>query len=697
MKALIGVLVLAAAGVGGFFAYKQFAGGGVSPSVGAAVSAEHTVLVGGMGHLDELAAQMLDTLKGLPAEMQGPMAPALDPAQRTEKVGFDPATAAGWASIGVDPKAGFAFVIDGRLVVGREPVPVLLAKIDDRDKLLAAIEKWVGEKPTIASADGVETLTAEGETILFGKKGEWTAVLLTEDRRHADAKGAFAAFLADSGAPLSGAATWKDAFADGKGAVEAFGYIGVAPLAGFLGTLKAPAEVVGAVPYYAERFPAMGVSLTRDGGMTARITATEEGLAVLQQVLRPKKAPPTFSRYLPAKGWGGLRLSVNLAEIFEGVAALVPPTAPPQVKAQLGMVKAMMGAVVGIEWDDISSAFSGHVVLAANLGTLQQMQRNPVAAEWVVLVAAGDGSAGDTLVGSLVEKAGQMRAGPKFEKAEVAGAKGWKTAAGPMTVVAVRDDDVWLVGPEKVVTAALATKKGDNLKGKADVLDDDAVVYGIWAEVGGLLEVAKKQDPQIAAIVESGALKGLNDDPTFSGGWRLDGDGLLATSESALQGTAAMMGVMAAIAIPAFVKYIKRSKTIEASMNVRKMFDSAVTYYYEERAGLDGTIQPQAFPPSAPLTPAYDRCAKGEDKFLPTADHWNLPGWLALNFAMDDPHYYRYEFISSGTGRDAKFTARAIGDLDCDGVYSTFERVGSIDDEGNVTGGVGLYMENELE
>ncbi|MCA9560045.1 MAG: hypothetical protein KC583_15965, partial [Myxococcales bacterium] len=463
------------------------------------------------------------------------------------------------------------------------------------------------------------------------------------------------------------------------------------------GTLKAPAEVVGAVPYYAERFPAMGVSMTRDGGMTARITATEEGLAVLQQVLRPKKAPPTFSRYLPAKGWGGLRLSVNLAEIFEGVAALVPPTAPPQVKAQLGMAKTMMGAVVGIEWSDISAAFSGHVVLAANVGSLWQMERNPAAVKWLVLVAAGDGSAGDTLVGSLVEKAGQMGAGPKFEQAEVAGAKGWKAAAGPMTVVAVRDDDVWLVGPENVVTMALATKQGDNLKDKADVLDDDAVVYGIWADLGPMLEAAKKQDPQVAAIVESGALKGLNDDPTVSGGWRLDGDGLLATSESALQGTAAMMGVMAAIAIPAFLKYIKKSKTSEASMNVRKMYDGAVAYYYEERTGPDGSIQPQAFPPSAPLTPAYDRCAKGEDKFLPSFDHWKLPGWQALNFSVDDPHYYRYEFISSGTGRDAMFTARAIGDLDCDGVYSTFERVGSIDDEGNVQGGAGLYTNMELE
>ncbi len=41
--------------------------------------------------------------------------------------------------------------------------------------------------------------------------------------------------------------------------------------------------------------------------------------------------------------------------------------------------------------------------------------------------------------------------------------------------------------------------------------------------------------------------------------------------------------------------------------------------------------------------------------------------------------------------------ARAIGDLNCDGVLSTFERVGHIDDENNVNGGAGLFKENEFE
>ena len=46
----------------------------------------------------------------------------------------------------------------------------------------------------------------------------------------------------------------------------------------------------------------------------------------------------------------------------------------------------------------------------------------------------------------------------------------------------------------------------------------------------------------------------------------------------------AIIGILAAVAIPAFVKYIRRSKTTEASMNIRKMYDSTVAYHQAEHA-----------------------------------------------------------------------------------------------------------------
>ncbi len=147
-------------------------------------------------------------------------------------------------------------------------------------------------------------------------------------------------------------------------------------------------------------------------------------------------------------------------------------------------------------------------------------------------------------------------------------------------------------------------------------------------------------------------------------------------------------GVMAAVAVPAFMKYIRRSKTAEATMNVRKMFDGAVAFYAEH----------QRFPQTTPLSPGQPACQGGEStKMPPNPDAWTAPGWQELNFSVDDPHYYRYEFVSEGSGPGAQFTARAIGDLNCDGVLATFERVGRVDEQGNVTGGAGLFMANELE
>lgn len=79
--------------------------------------------------------------------------------------------------------------------------------------------------------------------------------------------------------------------------------------------------------------------------------------------------------------------------------------------------------------------------------------------------------------------------------------------------------------------------------------------------------------------------------------------------------------------------------------------------------------------------------------FKPKKGTWSHPTWRALNFKIDSPHRYQYEYVSDGKS----FTARAIGDLDCDGVLSTFERVGLIDRDGNINDGAGLYKRNEIE
>lgn len=159
----------------------------------------------------------------------------------------------------------------------------------------------------------------------------------------------------------------------------------------------------------------------------------------------------------------------------------------------------------------------------------------------------------------------------------------------------------------------------------------------------------------------------------------------------------AIIGILAAVAIPAFMKYIRRSKTSEATMNLRKLFDSSVSYFESEHADRKGNILDRQFPVNKGPDPDSDPCANPGEKFIPAENTWMDATWQALNFALADPHYYQYEYASSGTNTEAEFTARAMGDLDCDSQKSTFERVGTVDDALNVGGGGGIYIESELE
>lgn len=149
------------------------------------------------------------------------------------------------------------------------------------------------------------------------------------------------------------------------------------------------------------------------------------------------------------------------------------------------------------------------------------------------------------------------------------------------------------------------------------------------------------------------------------------------------------MVVQIAIAVPAFVKYQRRAQTSEAEDRISEIYRSAVSYYYSEQVtGTGAAMQPQ-FPVSSQLTPAR-RCCElgGDDGRCPVNyEQWDTPTWQALNFAIADPSYFQYQFISDGQS----FTARALGDLDCDGVMSTFERAGMVNASGDIEGSRGIF------
>ncbi len=157
----------------------------------------------------------------------------------------------------------------------------------------------------------------------------------------------------------------------------------------------------------------------------------------------------------------------------------------------------------------------------------------------------------------------------------------------------------------------------------------------------------------------------------------------------------AIIGILASIAIPSFVRYIRTSETVEAVMSLRRMYDGAVTYYLADHANAAGVLANQRFPGNAGPTPVAG-IPRGVRVNVPLAE-WKSPAWLALDFAVDDAVRYQYSFQDNGgIGLAAFGLMVAQGDLNGNGVPSTFSRSCTGVVEG-VRGGPGVFIGSPVE
>ena len=160
----------------------------------------------------------------------------------------------------------------------------------------------------------------------------------------------------------------------------------------------------------------------------------------------------------------------------------------------------------------------------------------------------------------------------------------------------------------------------------------------------------------------------------------------------------AILGILAALAIPAFIGYVRRSKTSEATGNLNSLFKSAASYFSQERSGrsITSTNSSYCTVGNQTMSPASPGSEKQQFKSLPKSNT------DALGFKVADFVYFGYGISNaSGTCMNTAlgdvYTFYSMGDLDGDNTRSTFELATSVHTDMTLYHTRGFYVVNEIE
>ena len=131
----------------------------------------------------------------------------------------------------------------------------------------------------------------------------------------------------------------------------------------------------------------------------------------------------------------------------------------------------------------------------------------------------------------------------------------------------------------------------------------------------------------------------------------------------------AIIGILAAVAIPNFMDWIKRSKKTEAALQLNKIGKNAKRIYSETSSYFVGQAgpTPKKGDPGGCCGGPNNHCLAVPDTFAGDAN------WRALDFQIDEDSLFYYDY--KGTAAD--YAAHATGDLDCDGIEIIYTLTGT--------------------
>lgn len=132
----------------------------------------------------------------------------------------------------------------------------------------------------------------------------------------------------------------------------------------------------------------------------------------------------------------------------------------------------------------------------------------------------------------------------------------------------------------------------------------------------------------------------------------------------------AIIGVLAAVAIPTFGAFIRESKTVDGRDKLKALADGAVVYFNAEHHY--GTVVSRyLYPGCQEGNGAAEACTLDKtqtctpvigNKQGMTAAASALPVWKRLGFEIDGASYYCFEYAST-VGESSTFQGKAIASL----------------------------------
>jgi type IV pilus assembly protein PilA len=133
----------------------------------------------------------------------------------------------------------------------------------------------------------------------------------------------------------------------------------------------------------------------------------------------------------------------------------------------------------------------------------------------------------------------------------------------------------------------------------------------------------------------------------------------------------AIIGILAAVALPLLMDYLNSSKGTEGDLQIDAIEGKAKKYFYAHNNSFPTT--------TSTATPTAACCLGPNHMCVPAAADWAGGAWADMNYKNTDKPF-RFQYAYTGVATGLTYTAVAAGDLDCDASsgVTTITSLGSV-------------------